>query len=40
MDDMNDSNLWAQGSRWYEEIIAMDHMNDSESWKLCSRSYE
>ena len=30
MDDMNDSRLWAQGSRFYEQFKAIDDMNDFE----------
>ena len=30
MDDMNDSQLWAQGFRSYEKLRIVDYMNDSE----------
>ena len=32
MDDMNNSRLWAQGFRCYEQLRIVDDMNESKSW--------
>ena len=32
MDDRNDSWLWAQGSKWYEQLRFVVDMNYSRSW--------
>ena len=32
MVDMNDSELWDQGSKCYEPLKAMDDVNDSTLW--------
>ena len=37
---MNNSGLWAQGSRFYEQLNANDDMKDSSSWAQGSRFYE
>ena len=37
---MNDSKLWAQGFRCYENLKDVDDMNDSESSAYSSRCYE
>ena len=34
MDDINDFESWAQGSRCYRKLKAIDDMNDFESWAL------
>ena len=31
-DDMNDSESWSQGFRFYENLRAIDDMNDFELW--------
>ena len=31
MDDMNDSKLWYEGFKYYEQLRDMDDMNDLES---------
>ena len=40
MDDMNDSGLWAQGSRYYEQLRVVVDTNDSSSWAHDSKCYE
>ena len=32
MVDMDDSVLWSQGSRCYEQLKVLDDMNDFRSW--------
>ena len=39
VDDMNDSESWAQASRFYEQLKAVVDMKDSELWVQGSRSY-
>ena len=38
--DINDSMLWAQDTRGYENLMVMDDMKDSGSWAQGSRCYE
>ena len=40
MDDMNDLESWAQGSRYYEQLRAMIDMNNFESWAQGFKCYE
>ena len=40
LDDMNNTGLWAQDSRCYEQLRAMVDMNDFGSWVKGSRCYE
>ena len=40
MDDMNDSESWAQGSRCYEQLKVVVDMNNSNLWAQGSRFYE
>ena len=37
---MNDSKLWAQGSRFYEQLRIVDDINDSRSWAKAIRYNE
>ena len=34
MDEINESLLWAQGSRFYEQLKVVDDMNNSWSYEL------
>ena len=38
--EMNDSGLWAKGSRSYEKVRVVDDINDSRSWAEAFRDYE
>ena len=40
MDHMNDSWLWYQGSKCYEQLRVVDDMNYSGLWAQGSRCYE
>ena len=37
---MNNFRLWAQGSRWYEELSVIDNMNNFWSYAQGYKSYE
>ena len=40
MDDMNDSKLWGQGSRLYEQLYIVVEMNDYGWWAHGFKCYE
>ena len=37
---MNDFELWAMGSGYYQQHKVVDHLNDSSSWAQASKYYE